>query len=243
MGRWTRLDEDRDDNDQQHESVHGKVRFRRYYEPGSKELSSLLRLLGAYISEGSASFPKNGRWMFSISQKDKTWLEELQQDLIHIVSGAKTSIIPTAKNIATGKPGSDMFALRSGASQLPCFFAALAGKGSKCKKIPSFVFNISTKEQQIFWNKLREGDGSVHKVTGQESYTTNSQVLAAGVSYLWDLFKLEHSIYYRDDKTAWSLNTRPAGSARNRKKTNVTTRKAQNEWVSRSPSSRREHIR
>ena len=235
IGRWRHLDHERKANDALHEHVHGEVRFRRFYNPGSAELGALLRVIGAYIAEGSASFPDlekdRNKWLFTISQKDKTWLESLQRDLDNIVTGLKVPIVEVSRHIAPGNPGSGMHALRSGAAQLPCFFSALAGKGSANKKLPSFAFDLTEMDLQILWNKLREGDGSVHPITGQESYTTKSQKLTAGISYLWDLLGLEHAIYYRESKSTWSLLTRPKGSSRTRKKTNVQSRLANDEWV------------
>ena len=225
MGRWSHLDADRASNDAIHEKVYGKVRFKRYFDPGSPELGALLRLLGAFISEGSASFPDNGRWMFTISQKNRPWLEDLQRDLATIATGIKAPIL------ATSQPGGGMFAIRSGAAHLPCFFAALAGKGSAKKRLPSFVFDLEKADLHALWDKLREGDGSTHPITGQENYTTKSPVLTAGVSYLWDLLDLEHTVYFRPKKSTWSLFTRPNGSGRARKKTTVQTRSARSEWV------------
>jgi hypothetical protein len=228
-------------NDDAHRGIHGEVRFKRFYRPNTPEIGALLRLLGAYISEGSASFPneKGNRWLFSIAQNRREWLENLLHDMEIIAPHSNAKIYETSRDVEAGKPGSGMFALRSGAAPLSCFFAALGGRRSDGKKLPSFVYDLTATDAMILWEKLLEGDG--HRIlskrggeiieTGQVCYTTKSQELTAGLSYLLDQLSIEHAINYRADKKVWSLRTRPAGSGRTRKTTHIEIEQNQSKYV------------
>lgn len=183
------------------------------YRSGSEEFHALLRLLGAHISEGSVSLRgvTSVRNLWSIAQKDRAWVDALERDLrVIATSGAKVI-----------DAGSGMWALRSGAMFLPAFFGALCGIGSRGVRLPSFIYDLSDVDFAVFWGKLVEGDGSIHEATGQVSYTTISQELAAGLSYALDQRGIEHAIRYRPNKKCWTLRTRPSGSERKRNRRTV----------------------
>ncbi len=202
----------------------------RYLKTDSEEFSALLRLIGAYVSEGSSSIPedslakvsKKGRFLWSIAQKGRTWLEGLERDLSTLYPDSGAKILPV---------GGDMFALRSGGSFLASFFAALCGKGSRKKKLPPFCFDLSAEKAEILWSKMVEGDGHVEKATGARNYASISPVLTAGVSYLLDQHGKEHSIHYREDKVCWTVRERPVGSERKSRVMRVETKKRNGEWV------------
>jgi len=207
-----------DSNWLRYETVKGSEQLiKRHYRSGSPEFRSLLRVLAAYISEGSASirYLTSMRDMFSISQAKKQWLLDLKSDLVSITK--KISLLGPKWS-----PGSNAYYLRSGAGLLTFVFAALGGVGSKNKKLPSFIYSLTKFDFLVFWRKLVEGDGSVD-VGGMDNYSTSSQQLAAGLSFALSQHGFEHSIHYREDKRGYTIRLRPEGSERRRWTTKVST--------------------
>ena len=201
------------------------AKFRRYYKPGSSDFHALLRVLGAYLSEGSSSIRglTTSRDLLTISQNSKPWLDKLATELRVVAPEGRFDVIPT---------GGGMWAIRAGSAPFACFFAALAGYRSSGKRLPSFAYDLSKADMLVLWTKLMEGDGHETPSTGEDTYTTKSQELAAGLSYLLSQHGLEHRTMFREDKSVWSLGTRPEGSSRNRKKTKVEVREpSEAEWV------------
>jgi hypothetical protein len=201
-------------------SVGGSIR--RYYGPGTPELGALLRLVGAYISEGSASIigVTSVRTYLSVAQNRREWLGALLEDL-RTISDASAHV----SNV-----GGDMWALRSGAL-LAHFFWALCGIKSRGKKLPSFAFELSDLDFLKLWEKLVEGDGSVDPA-GRRVYTTISQRLAAGISFALDQHGVEHALCYRHEKGSWALRERSAGSERKGSRSEKVVRRiADDEYV------------
>ena len=184
-------------------------RAQRIYKAGSPELHALLRLIGAYLSEGSTSIEDDGakRTLFSVAQKDRGWCQELLNDLNMVTTSANGRVADCCEG---------MFALRSTRLMVTCLFAALCGQGSRGKRLPSFVYDLSRADFEVLGLKLMEGDGSREKVTRACNYLTISQELAAGLSYALDQRGIEHSNTYRPEKGCWTLRTRPPGTERNR---------------------------
>ena len=220
------------------------ARVRRFYKRDSREFRALLRLIGAFISEGSASVSgvTSKRYLWTISQNRKEWLEDLQRDLHLLVSG-----VPTTLKHTSDVPSGRNYSLRSGGSFLPALFGALCGltgsrngcsgsgglKGSSKRKLPEFAYDLSEGDFKALWSKLMEGDGHL-RPGGQMSYTTISQELAAGISYLLNQRDIEHAFAYRPSKKSWTLSTRPSGSERLKRSRRSVTQKRRalkGEWV------------
>jgi hypothetical protein len=186
--------------------------IRRYYRRGSGDLHRLLRVLAAFIAEGSSSLrgvTTTTRDMFSLCQDEEAWLLGLRDDLLAITKDVELTGPKWSE-------GSQVFYLRSGAGMLPCLFGTLGGiEGSQGRKLPSFVYELSEDDFLVFWKKIVEGDGTVDDA-GNAAYTTSSQRLVAGLSYLLDQHRLCHSIHYRPSKGSYAIRLRPAGSERRR---------------------------
>lgn len=204
-------------------------RIRRWYSAGSLELQALLRLVGAYISEGSASLVgvTACRYMLSFSQNNEEWLNSLKRDL---------SLIVPECNLFGPHKTAGAYVLRSGTAAMSMMFAALCGYKSSGKKLPSFVYDLTGEDFQELWRLLVEGDGSVHrgKRSTQYSYTTISQRLIAGLSFSLSQHRIEHAIHFRPSKGSWTIRTRPSGSERNKKSQSVGVRVREtndDEWV------------
>jgi len=186
-------------------------RVRRYYPSGSVESGALLRLVGAFVSEGSASIRglTCARTCFTISQNDRKWLEALMRDLKRVGPSCRAHICNT---------GRGMWAIRSG-SFLSVLFWALCGLGSRGRKLPPFCFDLGEEDFQSLWDKLVEGDGHV-TAQGMRRYSTISQQLAAGLSYVLDQHGVEHSFSHarRQGRVrsceVWTLCDRAPGSER-----------------------------
>lgn len=185
---------------------YGNPKIRDFYSKGSPELHALLRLVGAFVSEGSSSFrgeilgdssKRTVRDMFSICQKDRTRLEGLQRDLKVVMPDLHTSIFET----------DGVHVLRSGSLPPALLFAGLCGKGSENKRLPRFCLDLSKEDFQVLWEKLLEGDGHAHW-EGYSTYTTKSRELASQLSYLLHLHGIDHAHQYRPSKKVWVLRTR-----------------------------------
>lgn len=227
VNRFESLDTDRVMLTGFHNATHSSVQ--RYYERGSGSLHALLRVVGAYISEGSASLKgvTTSRFVFSISQQERAWLDSLAKDIGVFTDGVKL----------TGplwSPGSNVHYLRSGAAMLPCLFSALCGHKSRGKRLPDFVYDLDADDFAVLWGSLVD-DGS-RMPNGVELYTTISQQLAAGLSYVLDQHGFEHAIHYRASKGSWTIRTRVGLNALNSRRPNRvklrhTTRPVAGEFV------------
>jgi predicted secreted protein len=179
--------------------------FKRFYKRGTEDFHRLLRLLGAFISEGSSSvrgYTTETRDMFSLSQKREQWLTDLRGDLEALTQNVEL-LGPKWSQ------GSGVYYLRSGAGLLPCLFGYLCGiHGSAGRKLPSFLYALSEDDFSVFWGKIMEGDGTIDVCGEADRYTTISQQLAAGVSYLFSQHGLDHLINYRAEKGSYLLRTR-----------------------------------
>ncbi len=197
--------------------VSSPQRFRRFYVRGSEELHCLLRVMAAFIAEGSSSLrgvTTDTRDMFSRCQKDCGWLDGLKRDL-DVLTREVTFTGPLWSE------GSNVYYLRSGAALLACLFGELGGvQGSKGRKLPSFIYELDDADFKVFWDKLIEGDGFVDRWK-YTWYTTISQQLAAGLSFVLSQHGMGHSIHYRPSKKSYTLRLRKTGIERKGRKTHV----------------------
>jgi DNA polymerase, archaea type len=201
-------------------------KIRRCYRTGTPEMHALLRLVAAYIAEGSASIRgvTACRYMWSIARDEAAWLEALKVDL--------ELICPEAKVFGPHRT-SGAYVLRSGTATMAAAFATIAGHTSKGKKLPSFIHTLSVDEFATFFAVMAQGEGEVveQKYSRQYGYTSTSQRLVAGLSYALAARGYEHAVWYRAEKKSWSIRTRPAGSERDRKTPPQVERRRAEEWV------------
>lgn len=192
--------------------------IRRFYRSGSPELHALLRVVGAFASEGSASLrgeisipgrPYRGqmsvRSLWSVSQQDQSWLWEIKRDVETVTEGVHIGD-PLKTNGAS--------VIRSGAVFMPFLFAVLCGAGgSRFRRLPDFCMNLSKGDFMVLWDKLVEGDGSIDTSGGARRYTTQSLELASQLIAALRSHGIDVSSQYRPDKKCWTLRTR-AGAPR-----------------------------
>lgn len=183
-----------------------KVKIRRNYRRGTAEYEALIRLTTCYAADGSASLRGEAcRFLLSFCKSDRAWMELIAADLAKVIDGATV----------TGPFWSDtVWIVRSGTAAAACLFAALCGRSSRGKRYPSFMFRLGSAEFDAFFDTLGRTDG--HRSGNGIEYTTNSQVLAASVSYILSQHGIEQALQYRESKAAWTIRTRPAGTERKR---------------------------
>lgn len=176
------------------------IRIRRFYRQDSKEFRALLTLIVAYTSDGSASLSgvTSVRNILSFCKSDLEHMTNVKCSLEVIFEGGKIF----------GPHWSDtVYIVRSGTTAMTCFFAALCGYKSVGKRLPSFLYNLSDRNFRLFFSALGNGDGSIDE-DGRLDYTSTSQELTAGISYMLSQRGYEQSVKYREEKKAWSIRTR-----------------------------------
>jgi DNA polymerase I len=211
-----------------HGDIDSTVKVRRYIERGTPAFESLLRLLAAYVTEGSASTQESAESKFgaSISEERVDWLEGLRTDYEHLFENVEASVIASDTNAertveyenADGKTATtydDRTAKLEMTNELAAvFFRELAGQTSRGKRIPSFVFHLDDEAQSLFLDTLVEGDGLRKFPRYGEAYAernfdfeTTSRELAAGLSMLLTQRGQKHSLKYHDSKGSYTVRT------------------------------------
>ncbi|MEF8821846.1 MAG: DNA polymerase domain-containing protein, partial [Halovenus sp.] len=213
---------------QQHKGQDKTVRLQRYIDIKSEDGHALIRLLAAYVSEGSSSTIETtaSRFGASSAEERRSWLEQLQDDYHRLFGNSTASIVKSD----TGDARTVEYETNAGATQATyndvthklqmmnelaaVFFREFAGQQSRGKQVPSFVFHLPEPEQQLFLNVLVEGDGSREFPRYSEEYAernfdfeTTSRELAAGLGMLLIQRDKKYSLKYRDDKDSYTIRT------------------------------------
>jgi len=170
----------------------------KYKNFSGEKLKSLLRILGAYISEGWTTYnKKNGSYQFGISNRSKKFILDCKRDLIKL--GFKPNITITKDKI---------YQILISNKSFYNFARKKAGYDSHCKFIPSFVFQLRKEFQEEFLKMLIKGDGEVIENKNYKTirYTTTSKKLATGLSLLLTLLKYNYSLVKDKRYNAYTLN-------------------------------------
>ncbi len=211
-----------------HGTLDKTVKIKRHIDLKSEDGYSLVRLLAAYVSEGSASTEEttDSRYGASIAQSNREWLEQLQEDYHRLFRDTSASIVASD----TGSEREVTYDTASGQSSVAyndtthklqmmnelaaVFFREFAGQTSRGKRIPSFVFHLPEESQSLFLDVLIEGDGSREFPRYSDEYAernfnfeTTSRELAAGLSTLLTQRGKKHSLKYRDSAESYTIRT------------------------------------
>jgi len=186
-----------------------EVSIKRYVS--GNDLEKLCRLMGAFVSEGAASNHLTnscGNAIFSISCGDEEWLRQLRDDYFSLVTNMiYPNILRTNKELKYYKDHEyedNTLSLRIG-NQFTCaFFSALCGQGCRNKRLPDFVFNIDTHYQQIIYENMLKGDGSIDK-KGRISYSSLSLELISDLTLLLNMMNKKYSLSYNQSKGEYRL--------------------------------------
>ena len=155
-------------------------------------LKALMRFLGAYLSEGSASFNSaNGSWQICISNSDASFLEQLQKD-VALFSNA------TGYLLRRSRPNVNQ--LTFNAHILYRLVTDLCGQHAEQKRLPDQLYTLQDCYKQELLETYLLGDGNTerYKTVDSRRFTTVSPTLAAGLGMLLSLLALDYSVSYRD---------------------------------------------
>jgi DNA polymerase elongation subunit (family B) len=211
-----------------HVNLEKTVKVQRYIDLDSEDGAALLRLLAAYVTEGSASTIEttSSRFGASICESREEWLLGLQADYYRLFENTTVSVIAsdsggdrtveyeTAEGMRSATYDDATYKLQMMNELAAVFFREFAGQTSHGKRIPGFVFHLPEDAQELFIDVLIEGDGSREFPRYSAAYTdrnfdfeTTSRELAAGLSMLLTQRDRKHSLKYRDSKDSYTIRT------------------------------------
>ncbi|QUO47853.1 DNA polymerase domain-containing protein [Halorubrum ruber] len=211
-----------------HDAIEKSIKVQRYVDLDSEDGRALVRLLAAYVTEGSASTIETAESKFgaSIAESRTEWLKGLQEDYLRLFDGATASVISSntsgertveyetddGDQSVTYDDGTHKLQMMNELSAV--FFREFAGQTSRGKRIPGFVFNLPEDLQQLFVDVLVEGDGSREFPRYSAEYCernfdfeTTSRELGAGLSTLLTQRGEKHSLKYRESKESYTIRT------------------------------------
>jgi len=211
-----------------HGELESTPKVKRYIGLKGEDGHALIRLLAAYAAEGSASTQEtaSSRFGASIAEERFEWLEGLRNDYERLFTNVTSSVIKSD----TGEQRTLTYETEEGATEVvyedttqkiqmmnelaAVFFREFAGQTSRGKRVPSFVFHLPEREQDMFLTVLIEGDGSRKFPRYSESYAqrnfdleTTSRKLAAGVAMLLIQRDEKYSLKYRPEKDSYTIRT------------------------------------
>jgi len=209
-----------------HDELDSTVKVQRYIEIDSEDGRALVRLLAAYVTEGSASTIETTASKFgaSIAESSLEWLRGLKNDYERLFSGVTASIISSdsrSERDIHDDNGEIQVTYDDQTKKLQMmnelaaiFFREFAGQTSRKKRVPSFVFHLPDELQKLFLDIAVEGDGSRKFPRHSDEYATEnfdfettSRELAAGFSILLTQRGRKHSLKYRDEKGSYTIRT------------------------------------
>ena len=211
-----------------HDTTERSIKIRRYIDLNAEDGRALVRLLAAYVTEGSASTVEttDSKFGASIAESRTEWLEGIREDYKRLFDGANASVIKSDTSDERTieyetDSGGQSVTYNDGTHKLQMmdelsavFFREFAGQTSRGKRIPGFVFNLPEDLQRLFVDVLVEGDGSrefprysVEYCERNFDFETTSRELAAGLSMLLTQQGEKHSLKYRENKGSYTIRT------------------------------------
>ena len=134
-----------------------------------------LQFLAWFISEGSATANKN--WEINITQAKDRYSSEIENVLNQLPYTVN-------KKEFTTKWGKQQINWRITCKELCLWLRRNCGVHSQNKKIPDFVFNCSSNNQELFLKTLLLGDGTRLNCSRSPSYSSSSNTLLDQVQRL-----------------------------------------------------------
>lgn len=160
-----------------------KEQWKHYKE---KKLMSLLRIIAAYISEGSITKNSaNDSHVINITNSNRKWINQLREDFELL--GYNPCVI---------KRKGPLYQLTIVNKNFFNLLKKQCGRYSHNKFIPSFIFQLKSNFQEQFLNNLILGDGEIIKNKTDKTfrYTTVSKRLATGFSVLLTMLKFNFTV-------------------------------------------------
>jgi hypothetical protein len=155
-----------------------------YYYSGRKDrlvkdtnvsMRDWLEFLGWFISEGSATASKD--WLINITQLEGDHAKLIDKCL------SKLPYHVSRKNYINAS-GHQQVQWGINCKELCLWLRENCGVHSENKKIPEFIFNCSTEDQELFLRTLLLGDGSRVHCSRSPQYNSQSEVLVDQVQRL-----------------------------------------------------------
>ncbi|MEF8860045.1 MAG: DNA polymerase domain-containing protein, partial [Halolamina sp.] len=211
-----------------HGEIESTPKVKRHIDLNTETGEALIRLLAAYVSEGSASTAETTDSTFgaSIAESRTQWLEGLKSDyerlFENVTAGIINSDVSDKRTLEYGTSSGSSSVTDSDATQKlqmmnelsAVFFREFAGQQSHGKRVPSFVFHLPEEQQRLFVDTLVDGDGSrefprysAESAERNFDYETVSRELAAGLSMLLIQREKKHSLNYRESKSSYTIRT------------------------------------
>ncbi|MFB6269006.1 MAG: DNA polymerase domain-containing protein, partial [Halobacterium sp.] len=211
-----------------HGDLDSTIKVERHVDMHSEDGRALVRLLAAYVTEGSATTTETAESKFgaSIAESRPTWLEGLREDYDRLFENATASVIAsdssdertveysTAAGSSEASYDDTTRKLQMMNELSAVFFREFAGQTSRGKRIPAFVYHLDDNLQELFLDVVVEGDGSRKFPRYSDEYSernfdfeTTSQELAAGMSMLLTQRGEKYSLKYRDAKDSYTIRT------------------------------------
>jgi len=211
-----------------HGELDSTPKVQRHVDIDSEEGRALVRLLAAYVTEGSASTIEttDSKFGASIAESRPEWLDGLREDYQRLFENVTASVISgdtkaertleyettDGESSTTYDDGTQKLQMMNELAAV--FFREFAGQRSRGKRIPSFVYHLPDDLQSLFLDTVVEGDGSREfpRYTDEYAernfdYETVSRELAAGLSTLLTQRGKKHSLKYRDSKDSYTIRT------------------------------------
>jgi len=152
-----------------------------YKKFAGRRLLALVRVLGAYISEGSASKNQTS-WRVRFSNQNREWLEFIANE-IKLLGNFKVNW----EKVKKGRTWN----LVIWSKLFYKLVTKYCGKGAKNKKFPEWIFALAPEYQREFLKQISVGDG-VH----QNGVASSSPKVIAGFCLLKAMLEEDFSIWY-----------------------------------------------
>ena len=134
----------------------------------------LMTLLGFFVAEGTVS--RRGGIRFAIGRGNGAFLPEIAAALQKVFG-----LEPRAYE-GSGERAGELRLLHRVAALFWEEVFGFRGQRATTKRVPDLVFNVSEELRMAFLRGYHRGDGSV--ADGRITFTTSSEILASGISYL-----------------------------------------------------------
>lgn len=134
-----------------------------------------IEFLGWFISEGSATNSKD--WLVNLTQQEGNYSKMIDEVL------SKLPYTVTRKEFIT-KWGKKQIQWGINCKALCLWLRENCGINSENKKIPNFIFECSTEDQEVFLRTLLFGDGSRINTNRSPQYNSQSEILIDQIQHL-----------------------------------------------------------
>jgi len=169
-----------------------KITTHRAHNPMPRKVpvDALAWLLGLYLAEGSISGrkPTNLHLILSLGTHETELLAELR-DCCRALG------LPD-KAVRVTHPHATAINVYVYSTVLALLFRDVfcVGKDSLTKRVPDLIFNLSARQQGIFIEAFRRGDGCRDEKRKRCMYSTSSSTLRTGLEYLFTLNEIAYSV-------------------------------------------------